>query len=251
MDAQFFTDIGTTRSRNEDSGGVFTNYTGQQLLLICDGMGGHNAGDFASQYVTEQMKQRFINENYIEQNTAEQWLKTQIHDINTLLYKEAQLQHDKQGMGTTLVAAIVYDHHVIIANVGDSRCYLINNREMRQLTNDHTFVNHLVMMGELSHEEAAVHPRRNIVTKVIGTDRHVTPDIYSYKTSTYETLLLNSDGLTDYVDHRLIHQILTKHQSINESGNELIEVALQSQVKDNISFILCNVGGDSIAWSNN
>ncbi|TDM07308.1 Stp1/IreP family PP2C-type Ser/Thr phosphatase [Macrococcus lamae] len=243
MDARFFTDIGRTRTRNEDAGGVFTNHTGQVLLLICDGMGGHNAGDVASRFVTARMKERFQEENFIEFGQSESWLKSNISDINRQLYNLAHQHDENHGMGTTLVAALIFDGRVIIANVGDSRAYFVNEREFRQVTNDHTFVNHLVMAGELTKEEAARHPQRNIITKVLGTDRRVHPDIFVYETKRYDRILLASDGLTDYVEEQFIHQVFNEEPGVEQLGSKLIQLALESDVHDNVSFVVGNLGG--------
>ena len=243
MDAHFFTDIGGTRTRNEDAGGVFRNHTGQVLLLICDGMGGHNAGDVASSFVATRIKERFEEENYIEYQQAESWLKSNISDINRQLYSLGH-QHDvNHGMGTTLVAAMIFEGKVVIANVGDSRAYFINEREFRQLTHDHSFVNHLVMAGELTKEEAARHPQRNIITKVLGTDKRVHPDIFFYETKHYDTIMLSSDGLTDYVPEQHIHEVFNEEGHLEQIGAALIDLALKNNVQDNVSFVLCHLGG--------
>ncbi|KAA1042746.1 Stp1/IreP family PP2C-type Ser/Thr phosphatase [Macrococcus equipercicus] len=243
MDARFFTDIGRTRTRNEDAGGVFKNHTGQVLLLICDGMGGHNAGDVASSFVTARMKERFQEENYIEDHQAENWLKSNISDINRQLYQLAHQDDENQGMGTTIVAALLYDDKAVIANVGDSRAYFVNEREFRQVTNDHTFVNHLVMAGELSKEEAARHPQRHIITKVVGSDKRLHPDIFTYETKHYDKILLTSDGLTDYVDEQVIHHVFNEEGELETIGEKLIDLALSSDVNDNVSFVIGDFGG--------
>ncbi|ULG72837.1 Stp1/IreP family PP2C-type Ser/Thr phosphatase [Macrococcus brunensis] len=243
MEARFFTDVGHTRENNEDAGGILTNHTGQQLLIVCDGMGGHNSGEVASHFVATRLKQIFEQENLIEFNQAEDWLKSRISEINRELYDKSQHEKVNQGMGTTLVAAMLFDKKVIIANVGDSRSYLINEREMRQLTIDHTFVQHLVMAGELTKEEAAQHPQRNIITKVIGTDRTVIPDIFTFPLSRYDYLLLSSDGLTDYVPENQVHDIIMQETSLTDKGERMIKLALESEVRDNVSFVLCKLGG--------
>lgn len=122
-------------------------------MVICDGMGGHNARNVASALVNEMLKTRFEEENFIEFEYAEDWLRNNIAEINRELYKQSHLDDDNHGMGTTLVCALLYDDHVVIANVGDSRAYLINERELRQVTSDHTFVNHLLMAGGLTKKK--------------------------------------------------------------------------------------------------
>lgn len=140
MEARFFTDVGQFREQNEDAGGIYTNQTGQVLLVICDGMGGHAAGEVASQFVNDSLKARFEDENYIEYDRAEDWLQSNLADINRQLYNESMNNEMYRGMGTTCVCALVYEKDIVVANIGDSRAYLMNSREMMQLTNDHTFV---------------------------------------------------------------------------------------------------------------
>ena len=119
-------------------------------------MGGHKAGEVASQFVTYELQKRFEDENLIEIHQAESWLRSNIKDINFHLYNYAQENPDYHGMGTTLVCAIVYDKQVVVANVGDSRAYVINQRQIEQITSDHSFVNHLVVTGQISKEEALI-----------------------------------------------------------------------------------------------
>lgn len=245
MHARFFTDIGPVRARNEDAGGVYYNHTGQMLVVICDGMGGHNSGDVASKFVNELIGKRFSEENYIERENAESWLKCNISDINRQLYQHSHSNNEHQGMGTTLVCAILYEHQVVIVNIGDSRAYLINEREMRQVTHDHTFVNHLLMAGGLTKEEARNHPQRNVITKVMGSDKRVHPDIFEYDFDRYTFLLLSTDGLTDYLEEEMIHSIIYNHNSIKETGNALIEASVNAGARDNISLVLVPLKGAS------
>ncbi|MEB7810410.1 Stp1/IreP family PP2C-type Ser/Thr phosphatase [Staphylococcus xylosus] len=246
LNAQFFTDTGQYRDKNEDAGGVFYNRTEQQLLVLCDGMGGHLAGEVASQFVTRELQQRFEEENLIEADQAETWLKTTLKAINLELYDKSVENPEYQGMGTTCVCALVFDNYVVVANIGDSRAYLVNSREIEQITNDHSFVNHLVMIGQISAEEAYTHPQRNIITKVMGTDRLVTPDIFVKKTKFYDYLMLNSDGLTDFVRNHKIQEALLQDNELETQGQYLIELALTEGTNDNVSLVLAEVEGDKV-----
>ncbi|WP_436952336.1 Stp1/IreP family PP2C-type Ser/Thr phosphatase [Staphylococcus shinii] len=246
LNAQFFTDTGQYRDKNEDAGGVFYNRTEQQLLVLCDGMGGHLAGEVASQFVTKELQQRFEEENLIEADQAETWLKTNLKAINRELYDKSVENPEYQGMGTTCVCALVFDNYVVVANIGDSRAYLVNSREIEQITNDHSFVNHLVMIGQITAEEAYTHPQRNIITKVMGTDRLVTPDIFVKKTKFYDYLMLNSDGLTDFVRNHKIQEALLQDNELETQGQYLIELALTEGTNDNVSLVLAEVEGDKV-----
>lgn len=247
MEARFFTDVGQFREQNEDAGGIYINQTGQELLVICDGMGGHAAGEVASQFVNNALKDRFEQENYVEYDRAEDWLNANLADINRQLYNESMDNEAYRGMGTTCVCVLIYEKDIVVANIGDSRAYLINNREMLQLTNDHTFVNHLVTIGEITKEDAYTHPQRNIITKVMGTDKRVKPDIFYYNTKYYDYLLLNSDGLTDYLREAEVQDIIMTHEGTTEDiGNSLIESTIEAEGKDNVSLVLCPFEGGKI-----
>ncbi|OEL02637.1 Stp1/IreP family PP2C-type Ser/Thr phosphatase [Staphylococcus casei] len=246
LKAQFFTDTGQYRDKNEDAGGVFYNQTEQQLLVLCDGMGGHLAGEVASQFVTNELQRRFEEENLIEAEQAETWLRKTLKNINRELYQQSVENPEYQGMGTTCVCALIFDNYIVVANIGDSRAYLVNSREIEQITNDHSFVNHLVMIGQISAEEAINHPQRNIITKVMGTDKLVTPDIFVKKIKFYDYLMLNSDGLTDFVRDPMIQDTLIQEDDLETHGQNLIELALSHQTNDNVSLILAEIEGDKV-----
>ncbi|PTK34858.1 protein phosphatase, partial [Staphylococcus nepalensis] len=129
-------------------------------------------------FVVNRFQELFEQENLIEESQAEEWLRSTLQLITRELYNYAAANEDFRGMGTTAVVALIYDKRGIIANIGDSRAYLINSREIEQSTSDHSFVNHLVMTGQITEEEAFTHPQRNIITKVMGTDKFVVADIY-------------------------------------------------------------------------
>ncbi|UBH13999.1 Stp1/IreP family PP2C-type Ser/Thr phosphatase [Macrococcus armenti] len=243
MHARFFTDIGPSRNRNEDAGGVYYNHTGQMLAVICDGMGGHNAGHIASTFVNELIRMRFESENFIEFEHAESWLRSTISEINRELYKQSHMDDAKHGMGTTLVCALLYDNHVVIANVGDSRAYFINERELRQVTSDHTFVNHLLLAGGLTPEQAKNHPQRNFITKVMGSDKRIHPDVFVYDYNRYNYIMLTTDGLTDFVEEYAIHEAFKSETFINDIGNQLIQKALDNSARDNISIVIAPLKG--------
>jgi serine/threonine protein phosphatase PrpC len=246
LKAQFYTDKGQYRENNEDAGGVFYNKTNQQLLVLCDGMGGHQAGEVASQFVTKELQQRFEEENLIEAHQAEDWLRSTLKNINRELYQLSIDRPEYSGMGTTCVCALVFDDYIVVANIGDSRAYLVNSRDVEQITSDHSFVNHLVMIGQITEEEAFSHPQRNIITKVMGTDKLVSPDIFVKRFNYYDYLILNSDGLTDYVRDNQLQEIIEDNDSIDSIGAKLIEVALANDSNDNISFVLAEIEGDKV-----
>ncbi|UXR77572.1 MULTISPECIES: Stp1/IreP family PP2C-type Ser/Thr phosphatase [unclassified Staphylococcus] len=246
LNAELYSITGDYRDQNEDAAGVFYNQTDQQLLVMCDGMGGHLAGEVASQFVVDALQTRFEQENFIEEKQAEAWLKDTLQAVNLELYALAQENVAYTGMGTTCVCALVYDHHIIVANIGDSRAYLVNSRTCDQVTMDHTFVNQLVMLGQITEEEAFNHPKRHLITKVMGTDKLVSPDVYTRRTQFYQYLLLNTDGLTDYVTKQEIQELLVEPKALRELGDDLLARAEARAAKDNVSFILAEIAGDPV-----
>ena len=134
----------------------------------------------------------------------------------------------------------------MVANVGDSRAYVINQRQIEQITSDHSFVNHLVVIGQISKEEAFNHPQRNIITKVMGTDKRVSPDLFVKRTNFYDFLLLNTDGLTDYVRDYEIQEELNQDDTIESHCERLMRLAMSHDSKDNVSFILSSIEGDKV-----
>lgn len=161
MHAEFRTDRGRIRHHNEDNGGVFENKDNQPIVIVADGMGGHRAGDVASE-----MAVRLLSDAWKETTallTAEEietWLRKTIQEVNKEIVLYAESEMDLNGMGTTLVAAIMAQSQVVIANVGDSRGYLLQNHVLRQLTEDHSLVHELLRTGEISKEDAMNHPRK-------------------------------------------------------------------------------------------
>src|SRR5699024_82453 len=246
LKAQFYTDTGQYRDKNEDAGGVFYNKTEQQLLVLCDGMGGHLAGEVASQFVTDELQRRFEEENLIEPNQAEDWLRTTLKAINRELYQLSVDNTDYYGMGTTCVCALVFDDYVVVANIGDSRRYLVNSREIEEITNDHSFVNHLVMIGQISGEEAFNHPQKNIIRKDLGTDTVVRQDISVKRTDFYDFILLNSVDLTDVGRNHMIQEELMQENDLETHGWNLIELTISQETNDNVSIVLGEIEGDKV-----
>lgn len=246
LNAEFFTDTGHHREKNEDAGGIFYNMTEQQLLVLCDGMGGHKAGEVASGFVVQRLKELFEEENLVEEHQAEDWLRMKLQKVNRELYSYALTDDNFKGMGTTAVAALIFDKHAVIANIGDSRAYLVNSREIEQITNDHSFVNHLVMTGQITEEEAFTHPQRNIITRVMGTDKFVVPDIYVKRLNFNDYLLMNSDGLTDFVRPFQIKEQLNQDLPLEAQGQALLELAQIHDSTDNVSLVLAEIEGDRV-----
>lgn len=233
---------GEFRDTNEDKTGVFYNQTDQPLLVIADGMGGHNYGDVASNMAVEMVQEAWEKENFLASAEAEGFLRQLVIKTNRRLYDYQEAHTKYQGMGTTLVLAAVLDDTIIMLNVGDSRGYAVNRRSIEQVTKDHSFVNLLVEAGEITEEEAVRHPRRNVITKAMGTEKLIQPDIFRLRNKQYDYILLASDGLTDEVRNNEIHSImLNTSNSLEVRAGQLIERAQKNGSTDNISVCIADL----------
>lgn len=232
------TDVGLMRTINQDSIFVSTQPIGKlpNLFIVADGMGGHKAGDVASREAIERFVKYACTTHMSDPANI---LDAGIISINKDIFDMANSNRDYSGMGTTFVAASLVENHVYIANVGDSRLYLIG-RDIRQITRDHSLVEDMVRMGVLEREEARTHYKKNVITKAIGVadDKTSTPDIFEIEVENGDKLLLCSDGLTNMVEDYDIKKIVKDNDSIEDAVRELIRQANENGGKDNISAIL-------------
>ncbi|MUK89482.1 Stp1/IreP family PP2C-type Ser/Thr phosphatase [Ornithinibacillus sp. L9] len=240
MIGHFLSDRGKVRSHNEDSGGVFFNDAGQLLAIIADGMGGHQAGDVASEMATTFIEEKWQQkDSFSSPEQVEEWLGQVIEEVNDTIYKHSLEKEECQGMGTTLVAAVCTSEYITVAHIGDSRCYLYDQNEFKQLTEDHSLVNALVQSGQITKEEANHHPRKNVVLKALGTEASVESDIQTISWEEGDKLLLCSDGLTDKVlDDEILEYLKDVTQGIEEIGQQLVDLANDRGGEDNVSLII-------------
>ena len=231
------TDVGQKRKMNQDYVFVSENPVGNlpNLFVVADGMGGHNAGDFASSHAVQ------ILVDEIRKDADFNPIKVLRHAIETAnmeILERAQQDEALKGMGTTMVVATIVGHYAYVANVGDSRLYLIQG-QIRQVTRDHSLVQEMVRMGELKPEEARNHPDKNIITRALGAERTVDIDFFDLKMEPDSTILMCSDGLSNMVEDSKIEEIiLDKTEELPRKGEELLEEANRNGGKDNIAVIL-------------
>lgn len=248
MKGIFLTDRGRVRSHNEDAGGIYYNTDGQSLAIIADGMGGHQAGDVASQMATTLIKEKWQSSTELSlPEDTEKWLNNAIAEINESVYEHAMKNEECQGMGTTVVIAICMEDFITIAHIGDSRCYLLNEEGFKQITEDHSLVNVLVQSGQISKDDAQEHPRKNIVLKALGTEEHVGADVKSLGLDNGNKLLLCSDGLTDKVLDTELAEIIQSPKKINDIGQQLIDLANDRGGEDNISLIIIHYKDEALS----
>ena len=236
MKTYSITDIGKRRSANQDFVYASDQPVGNlsNMLIVSDGMGGHNAGDLASRYTVESMV------DYIEKAVEKRpipLLAEAIHHANELVVEKAKSDKALEGMGTTVVAATVQENYLYVANVGDSRLYLID-QEIEQITRDHSLVEEMIRVGELQRKDAKSHPDRNIITRAVGVRTPVKIDFFDIKLEPGDVILLCSDGLTNMVEDEDILRIVKKSSSLKEAAQRLVTEANKNGGKDNISVVL-------------
>ncbi len=239
MKTLFVTDIGSVRSHNEDAGGIFTNKAGEYLAVVADGMGGHQAGDVASQMVVDMLEQTWkpIDEPFLPEE-ANKWLKDAIDTINAKIY-ETSLENKKlEGMGTTVVAAICTKSFVVIVHIGDSRAYVLTEDTFQQKTEDHSLVNELRKNGEITKEEAENHPRKNVLTRALGTTPATKSDSVVMEWKEGDGVILCSDGLTNKVTEKEMEEALRHHPSLASCGEALVQLAIDRGGEDNITLAI-------------
>ncbi|WP_342512649.1 Stp1/IreP family PP2C-type Ser/Thr phosphatase [Sporosarcina sp. FSL K6-1522] len=246
MQFEVLTDIGRKRTVNEDSAAVYTLPDGVLLAVIADGMGGHRGGDFASSTAIQVIGEQFMKldlSQLKEQEDRAEWLIEAVLHVNRLLYDTANNNEEYKGMGTTLEAALIQGRSCLVSHIGDSRVYAINKEGVRQVTKDHSYVNILLDSGEISEEEAAVHPQRNWIMKAVGSERTIEPDLYSIDLDEETYLLLCTDGLSNKVDKQLMQEIVLSDANLRDKTEELVDLANQMGGEDNISVILIGPTG--------
>lgn len=237
------TDIGKKRKLNQDY--VYTSEMPvgplPNLFLVADGMGGHNAGDYASKCAIETI----VSE--VEQSQGNgpiAVLEKAIHVANDVVRAKAEGDEALKGMGTTVVAATIEGDRLCVANVGDSRLYIINNREIRQITRDHSLVEEMVRMGGIKREQARSHPDKNIITRAIGAQADLDVDFFKVRLEKDDVILMCSDGLTNMIEDEEIRMILRGQRDLVEKAESLVNAANNNGGKDNIAVVLIDPSAD-------
>ena len=233
------TDIGKIRPHNEDAVKIYKNQN-CTIVVIADGMGGHEAGEVASAMVLNIIEEHF-NEDLIfnDSEVLRKWLKQLLQQVNENILSYIEEHHLSHGMGTTAIVAVMTESFIAFAHIGDSRAYVLSHDQLRQITKDHTFVRKLVEEGKLSEQEAKNHPHRNIIMNALGVNKSLPFDYLVLERYQLDAILLCPDGLTSMVDDQEILSILNEKRSTEEKVNLLIELANRNGGTDNISVALC------------
>ena len=234
-------DVGQRRKVNEDAAGYFESKNHIPLMMVCDGIGGHNAGEIASSMALMLIGQSWEKTEFNDIEEVYQWLIQKIEEVNDAIYTRSTQYEDLYGMGTTLVIASVVGNQLMIANVGDSRAYVLRNFQLKQLTEDQSLVNALLKSGEITPEEAENHPNKNIVTQSLGVTSSVEIDFVRMTVKDEDTLLLCSDGLSDMLSLEEIRNVMNHYSDVEQQVEKAVQEANEAGGRDNITVVIAKI----------
>ena len=232
MKAYAKTDIGSKRSMNQDYMYCNTEPVGsfQNLLIVADGMGGHRAGDYASRLCVETMVQSLEKSAH----------KTPVSLFDKAVFEESASHVEYEGMGTTVVACTLEENTLYIANIGDSRLYLIRDG-IEQITDDHSLVEEMVKQGNITESEARIHPQKNIITRALGINEEVQADFFEIDVEQGDVIMLCSDGLSNMIEDEDMEYIVKNSDTLQTAAESLVARANENGGNDNITVVLAEV----------
>lgn len=240
MEAWGLTDTGNVRKQNQDSYRIERLGDNALLAVVCDGMGGARSGNVASRLACEVFSEE-VKRSYAAGQTAEeaeQVLRNAAMLANAAVFEQSQLSEDYRGMGTTLVAAMVFERLALILNIGDSRAYLINADGVRCVTTDHSVVEMMVQRGELTPEQAKTHPSKNLITRAVGTAAQVFADLFCTDLAKGDSLVLCSDGLSNLLaDQEILFEVVHGAR-MDDCCQRLVQIVKDRGAPDNVTAVL-------------
>ena len=236
IEIKTITDVGRVRDQNEDTIRVAENKFGHRILILADGMGGHNAGDVASQMACELIGDDF--ENLVVPTSYTVFLKESMLKANKEIYKNSIMNPAFNKMGTTTTILILADKEVITGHIGDSRLYFINNSKIEQITKDHTLVRAMVEHGTMVEGEEKYSKYKNVLLQALGTSRKITVEIKQLKLPKNYCFLLCSDGLTGEVTDKLIYDVMRTSTTLESRLEQLVAYANELDGTDNVSVMV-------------
>ena len=246
MEISILTDVGQRRTNNQDYANQYKNKAGKSMIFLADGMGGHRAGNIASEMAVTDLGAAWVATEISTINEVREWFAENLEKENQQIHLIGQDEEHK-GMGTTLEAVAVIDDQVLFAHVGDSRIGLVRNGEYHQLTSDHSLVNALLKAGQITEEEAAHHPQRNIITQSIGQKDELQPDFGMVTVEAGDFIVINSDGLTNMISGDEIRDIVVSNLSVEEKAKTLVRFANNAGGLDNITVVLIHFDEEDVA----
>ena len=246
MEISILTDVGQRRTNNQDYANQYINKAGKSMIFLADGMGGHRAGNIASEMAVTDLGAAWVATEISTINEVREWFAENLEKENQQIHRIGQDEEHK-GMGTTLEAVAIIDDQVLFAHGGDSRIGLVRNGEYHQMTSDHSLVNALLKAGQLTEEEAAHHPQRNIITQSIGQKDELQPDFGMVTVEAGDFIVINSDGLTNMISGDEIRDIVVSDLSVEEKAKTLVRFANNAGGLDNITVVLIHFAEEDVA----
>lgn len=246
MEVGFKTDKGISRFNNEDACYVMVD---RGVFIVADGVGGSSSGEIASRTAT-----RFISQ-YVEDNPIDpKWDEEEVriyfikclNQTNEMILEMANQFEENNGMATTVVVSYISGSRMYVFNLGDSRAYLIRDNEMEQITEDHTYVNNLVQRGKITAEEALIHPDRNQITKALGAEPHIYPDMFVVSLKARDFVIMCTDGLYVEVSHEDIKRIICNANTMSDACSQMVDLANLNGGSDNITVISLKIDEEDI-----
>lgn len=238
MKVAYQTDIGHQRKENQDRVAKFTAPDGTLLVVVTDGIGGSRSGDVAAQITVDHLGRQFQAASPNSSLEAIRWFAREVQLINDEILQKSTENPKYQGMGTTLVAAIIFDQAMVVANIGDSRGYVLHDNLLTQVTIDHSLVNELVKHGDITEEEARNYPQNNIITRAIGVSADARIEVNCFDLGAGDQILLCSDGLSKMITREQMMGVLESDLSLTEKCSQLIKMANEAGGPDNITVLI-------------
>src|SRR5699024_1170095 len=232
------------RKDNQDYAGVFFNQSDLLLAVLCDGLGGHQAGDIASEMAVSQIGNAWESTEFTSQDTylVQNWLKEKINKENSRIFEAASTYSNLEGMGTTLVASVILKEQILFSNIGDSRACVYHNGEIHLITEDHSFVSERQRRGVLSDTKALTHYNKDALTRSLGVEGEVEVDFFKKVMNQVDLIMLNSDGLSNAVNETEMIEILKQNDlSLDQRAELLVNKAIENEGSDNITVSLIDV----------
>ena len=232
-------DVGTVRANNQDS-----SFAGEHLIAMCDGMGGHAGGDTASSIAIRSLAHIEQDDTGGNVETISRMMETSVMAAHDAIVGKAKRERKLAGMGTTVTAVALVAGYWVIAHIGDSRAYLLHRGNLQRITRDHSLVADMVEAGEITEEQARVHPQRSVITRALGSDPRTLPDIYEMTLEGGDRLLLCSDGLSSMIEDDVIQSVLVRRCDPQLCANILVNEAIKAGGYDNVTAVVIDVKGD-------
>lgn len=238
MKISYATDIGRVRTNNQDYVGVYMNQFGAQLAIVADGVGGSRGGDVASNMLVSELGARWQTTDFADASEAHEWVSIETSEANDHIVAASKESENLEGMATTMVLAAIFEKTILVANIGDSRAYLIRDGELHQVTEDHNLAAELLKNGAITEAEVEVHPGRNVITRQLGLDDTVKLDMFGIDLEPDDILLLTTDGMLKHLTEDHVMASIQSSADLSAIVEQLILDTNAAGGTDNVTVLL-------------